>query len=85
MRWAIALAILLLIGCTKPAEEQRKSSNPDVLVDKLFEIDGCTIYRFQDHGLARYFSRCVNGYSRTFWADPQYCGKNCTTYVSQEM
>lgn len=46
-------------------------------VDKLFEVDGCRVYRFEDGGHSRYFTNCSGA---TQWHEG--CGKNCTRPVN---
>lgn len=50
------LACLLLAGCYKDAEETR-SVGHGFEVEKLFEHDGCTAYRFHDSRTV-YYVRC---------------------------
>lgn len=57
------LCVLLLIGCSKEAEQQIKSSNSNFKVELLFETDGCKVYRFYDAGYPRYFSNCQGSIS----------------------
>ena len=40
---------------------QAKSDNPTATVDRIFKVDGCTVYRFRDYppyGPEHYFARC---------------------------
>ena len=65
---------------TIPAQQILKTSNKDVKVELLFEIDGCKVYRFYDgtgggvYALPKYFTKCA-GSNSTSWIEP--CGKNC--------
>jgi hypothetical protein len=68
----IILAVALLVGCGKPAETST-SVGREFVVDKLFTHEGCTVYRFTDHGKARYFTNCQGS---TNWTEG--CGKGCT-------
>jgi hypothetical protein len=68
----IILAVALLVGCGKPAETST-SVGREFVVDKLFTHEGCTVYRFTDHGNARYFTNCQGS---TNWTEG--CGKGCT-------
>lgn len=74
-KFVIALICLVLVACTEPAESTVASSNPNISVEKLLTVDGCTVYRFQDSGLNRYFSNCKTGHSEVTYQ--QNCGKNC--------
>ncbi|QEG09464.1 hypothetical protein CPT_MyoSmar_015 [Serratia phage MyoSmar] len=62
-RMAIALSTiglsLILTGCYKQAEETMKAGN-DIVVEKLFEHNGCTMYRFKDAEMV-YWSDCRGG------------------------
>jgi hypothetical protein len=73
----LLMTLLALAGCTRGAESTVNASNVNFDVEKLFDVDGCTVYRFRD-GYYRYFTRCgctVN----TEWRES--CGKNCTRHV----
>lgn len=72
----VALSCLILAACSEPAESTVASSNGNIPVEKLFNVDGCTVYRFQDAGYNRYFSSCKTGHSEMTYL--QNCGKNCT-------
>ena len=76
LKFVIALSCLLLVACTEPAESTVASSNGNIPVEKLFNVDGCTVYRFQDGGYNRYFSSCKTGRSEVTYQ--QNCGKNCS-------
>ena len=41
------------------------TTNPNYRVRKLFEVDGCTVYRFSDADKYRYFTRCVGASTET--------------------
>ena len=71
----LALCLLLLAtlaGCQGEAESTTRVGS-DFKVDRLFKVDGCTVYRFQDGGRARYFTNCSGS---TQWEES--CGNNCT-------
>jgi len=53
-----------LIGCTEsvPSLENKITDNPTANVNVLFNIDGCTVYRFYDHGDYVYFTKCDPAY-----------------------
>jgi len=55
---AFAAAALALSGCARDAVETSRTDNPGLLVEKLFEHEGCTMYRFQDAGSYVYYSNC---------------------------
>lgn len=77
---ALTLALVgLLAACSKPAEVTGSSSNPEVSVDTLFTHEGCTVYRFRDHGDAHYYASCADR-SRTMQTRAETCGKNCIQY-----
>ncbi|MBP2157174.1 hypothetical protein J2067_004866 [Erwinia rhapontici] len=73
--WLIAIC-LTISGCEK-APETSVLAGLDFKVDKLFSVDGCSVYRFSDAGRPVYFTNCSGQaqYSRS-------CGKNCTESVS---
>lgn len=68
----MGIALLLaLAGCGMQPESQVKAG--DGTVSRLFEVDGCRVYRFVDVGTYRYFTNCSGS---TEWKES--CGKNCT-------
>lgn len=69
---AALIALLVVAGCQKQAESTTRAGL-EFQVDKLFTVDGCTVYRFQDGGRSRYFTNCSGS---TSWEES--CGKNCT-------
>ncbi len=79
---AFSLALFSFTSCEvipTPAQKQLQTTNKDVEVELLFEIDGCKVYRFYDVKVgggaqAKYFTKCA-GSSSTSWVEP--CGKNC--------
>lgn len=60
----VGLAVLVLSGCSKPAESTTRVGN-DFEVGKLFTVDGCTLYRFEDGGRSHYFTNCSGSTSYT--------------------
>lgn len=53
----IILASLVLTGCKLPEEPERiKTDNPNFTVEKLFTVDGITVYRFNDNTHKIYFT-----------------------------
>ena len=66
----IFILLLLLSACTKPAESSVPAGSKFV-VERLFTVDGCTVYRFRDDRNV-YFTNCVGA---TKWIEA--CGKNC--------
>ena len=57
------LSALILSGCGGTPEGHPKSSNPSFNVERLFEVDGCRVYRFWDGLAARYFANCPGSVS----------------------
>ena len=53
---SLTLGLFLLTGCRKDFEII-ETNNKDFNVEFLFEIDGCKVYRFWDHGY-KYFTTC---------------------------
>jgi hypothetical protein len=71
---ATALAITLA-GCTKQAAGIAQTDNAHFEVERLFETDGCKVFRFEDNGRDHYFAHCgVEANVNT----QQSCGKNCS-------
>lgn len=52
-----ALALSTLTGCREEQVEAVPTDNPTFEVVKLFTVDGCTIYRFDD-GRRVHFADC---------------------------
>jgi hypothetical protein len=71
--FAALLVATVLCGCTKKAESV-SYVNKEFEVEKLFEHDGCKVYRFYDGGWQRYYTNCSGS---TQWT--QSCGKSCTS------
>ncbi len=61
----------ILTGCDKHPLSTSQTGNSEIQVDKLFEHDGCSVYRFEDAGHNVYYTDCTS----TAWS--QNCGKNC--------
>lgn len=53
-----ALAVILLSGCAKQGKrvEVKDASDESFVVEKLFEVDGISVYRFYDSGDRIYFT-----------------------------
>ena len=49
-------ALLLLSSCKKEAQEVVSTTNSEIRVDFLFEVDGIKVYRFNDNGYFVYFT-----------------------------
>ena len=82
MRYVGVIVALLLGGCEGKAHHVDPVNAIDEFsVGKLFEVDGCEVYRFRDNGYAHYFTTCKGSVSTT---RSEYCGKGCihTTYDS---
>ena len=73
-------ALAMVTGCEKPAESVAHTG-AGFTVERLFTHDGCTVYRFEDGGSNRYFTRCdgIAAQSTTTWQES--CGRNCTRPV----
>lgn len=70
----LLLLFVLLTSCDEiSAETQVRSSNPGFKVEKLFESEGCTVYRFND-GNYHYFARCGQQAKTSTYVP---CGKGC--------
>lgn len=50
IKFVIALSCLLVVACTEPAESTVASSNGNIPVEKLFNVDGYCVYRFKMGG-----------------------------------
>ena len=77
-RWVRPLALLLvclLTACYKAPVATTGTDNAEIKVERLFDHDGCTVYRFSDGG-TRYFVKCRDGSTRTEWSERYPCGKS---------
>jgi hypothetical protein len=83
VRTLLLTALVLCIGCEKDAESSHRSSNSNFQVEKLFEYDGCTMYRFKDVRY-RYFARCP-GAVKVMSEHTESCGKSCTRTVNDDI
>ena len=78
MKRAIATAAcaLVLAACSKPAEHSAPAG-VGFNVDRLFTHEGCTVYRFDDAGEYRYFTKCDGAASSSSsWSEARPCGKS---------
>lgn len=55
---AFAAVALALSGCARDPVETSRTDNPQINVEKLFEHEGCSVYRFMDNGSYVYYSNC---------------------------
>lgn len=70
----IIAALIFLAACSKTGTPvEVAGALDDFSVTRLFERDGCKVYRFFDRGSVHYFTSCP-GETET----EQGCGKNCT-------
>lgn len=49
--------LMLFSSCVRDPKEIMKTDNQSYDVELLFEVDGCKVYRFWDHG-HKYFTTC---------------------------
>jgi hypothetical protein len=55
----VGFAVLILIGCDTPDyTETHATNNPTIPVVRLFEWEGCMVYRFMDGGDRHYYTTC---------------------------
>jgi hypothetical protein len=52
-------ATLALAGCAKDPVSTDQTNNNQFQVGLLFDVDGCTVYRFEDAGRYHYFTNCA--------------------------
>lgn len=68
---------LLLCSCRKEAQETYSTSNNEIKVDFLFEVDGVRVYRFKDAGHFVYFT---NRSGETESSYTTQVGNTCITH-----
>lgn len=77
------LALVVLTGCERaePPKPVAAAVTPNgYSVKKLFEHDGCALYRFYDDGYSRYFAKCGKAQAVTE-EHTENCGKGCTRRI----
>lgn len=72
---ALLLVACLLAACSRDPVATTATDNAQIKVERLFDHDGCTVYRFYDAG-TRYFVKCRDGSTRTEWSESYPCGKS---------
>lgn len=79
---ALALALVLLAGCEKQGKrvEIKDAHDESFVVEKLFEVDGVSVYRFRDSGDRIYFT---NGTGRVEHEHTRMVGKTVVTEREQ--
>ena len=73
MKRALLMLALVLAACSR-TPESTIPAGVDSKVDKLFTVDGITVYRFVDNGHYVYFTS--RGDVKSSYTDS--CGKHCT-------
>lgn len=68
---------VILAGCGKEPVSKASTDNPEITINTLFKHEGCTVYRFYDHGYPHYFVRCHQE-QMTIGTRTESCGKGCT-------
>jgi len=74
-RIIIAMVAVMISGCEK-APESVTHAGGDFQVGRLFTVDGCSVYRFDDAGRAVYFTNCNGSTQFT-----QKCSSKCSRQV----
>ena len=72
MKRLLIIAVLCLTACDKAPEATVQ--NGEFKVERLFTVDGCTAYRFNDTGRYIYYTNCSGSTQST-----HTCGKNCVS------
>jgi hypothetical protein len=81
--FAAIFGTLAIASCNAPSEGEAVTTNGNVRVERLTQVDGCTIYRFRDGGRNHYTTICRQGATaqpasvHSSWTEN--CGENCTT------
>lgn len=76
----ILLSVLLLCSCEKSAQDNLRTTNKEIEVEFLFEVDGISVYRFYDFGRAVYFT---NRKGETTYTDVVATGKSSYIHTVQ--
>ena len=82
----IVLSILLLISCSenKGTDVSKSESINDIKVEKLFVVDGITVYRFYDGRRVVYFTN-KNGKVEAFSKKHNPATKTTKTIVTEAL
>ena len=72
----VAIFAIALAACEGSAESTRVVR--DYEIEKLFEQDGCTMYRFSDAGDRHYFVTCGSSGAQTISRQCRWVGKFMT-------
>lgn len=81
--FGMAVAFVALAGCDASINPQSTQSvGVDAQVSRLFEIDGCRVYRFLDAGRYRYFANCGD-LTTTSSSYSQSSGKTTSHYTEE--
>ena len=75
------ILLFMMVSCSKEVLEKIETNNVDINVSYLFSHQGCSVFRFYDHGDAIYFSDCSQDFKYT---KNESCGKNCTKSVNHQ-
>lgn len=70
MKRLLIISALLLTACGKVPESS--VTKGEFNVERLFTVDGCTAYRFNDAGRYIYYTNCAGTTQTT---TPRQCGK----------
>lgn len=76
MRYIILLFAVFAMACKATPVETKSTNNSEISVSKLFDHEGCAVYRFKDNGHLHYYVKCNNGDAQTMTT--QNCGKSCS-------
>lgn len=74
-RW---LCLLALTGCLHEPLETKSTENVNFRVERLFSVEGCNVYRFEDYRTV-HMVICPDGRAKTQITTTNSCGKNCTS------
>ena len=82
MKYLMLCVALILASCGKAGTPvETDGAVDDFKVERLFEKDGVTVYRFRDHGHFHYFTSA----GEAIGVRRQSCGKNCTRHVEENI
>lgn len=82
MKNTIAIAAILCAACTNPGTPVQVTgavTESNFEVSRLFDTEGCAVYRFRDAGRYHYFTTCGEAIS----SQTETCGKGCTRQYSE--
>ena len=59
----LTISVLVLTACQSRPLAYINTQNPEIDLAKIFEVDGCNVYRFTDGSTSNYLTTCPGSVS----------------------